>query len=204
MGSLLTIFIPLAVFRGPSPLDCKPEPKKPSGCEIGAEVPAFYVREINGDRPHLAVCLVCKNGERPSVLISVRKIDRQVERLLEAVDRVIDSQRAQGLRGFAIFLSPDAKELKELQPRLVTLAHDRSLTLPLTIPVESVTGPASLALPHDVQTTVLFYIDKKIVARYPIAAGSLTNTKIDELVRDAKLMLPAAASPAGESAAADR
>ena len=74
--------------------DDKVETKKPTGCEVGAEVPPFYVREITSDHPNLAVCLVCKNGDRPSVLVSVRKIDQQVERLLAAVDRTVDSHRA--------------------------------------------------------------------------------------------------------------
>src|SRR3989442_322528 len=99
--------------------DDKTTAKKPTGCEIGAEMPAFYVREINGARPNLAVCLVCQNGSRPVVMISVRKIDVQVEKLLEAVDRTVDSRRAEGLRGFAIFLAPEAKQLRDLQPRLV-------------------------------------------------------------------------------------
>jgi hypothetical protein len=175
-----------------TPLFCdeKPEPKKPTGCEVGAEMPAFYVRDVNGARPNLAVCLVCQNGARPVVMIAVRKIDQQVERLLQAVDRLVDSQRAEGLRGFTIFLAPDAKELKELQPRLVTLARDRSLSLPLTIPVESATGPASLGLPDDLQTTVLFYVEKKIVSRHFFRADELTDGKIDQVTKDAKHMLP--------------
>ncbi len=169
-------------------LDDPKPPPKPTGCEVGAEVPAFYVREITGNRPNLAICLVCKNGDRPAVLISARKIDSQVERLLEAVDRTIDSHRAEGLRGFAIFLSAGANELKDLPARLMTLAHDRNLSLPLTIPVESSTGPASLKLPEDVQTTVLLYVDKKIISRAHFKTGELTDPKITALVEQAKIM----------------
>jgi hypothetical protein len=166
--------------------DDKPDAKKPTGCEIGAEVPPFYVREITGDHPNLAVCLVCKNGDRPSVLISVRKTDSQVERLLSAIDRAIDSHRAEGLRGFAIFLPADAKGLKELPAQLTTLARARNLSLPLTIPVESATGPAALKLPDDARTTVLFYVDKKIVARSFLKEGELTEERTGQIVELAK------------------
>ena len=169
----------------------KTDAKKPTGCEIGAEVPPFYVREITSDHPNLAVCLVCKNGDRPSVLVSVRKIDQQVERLLAAVDRTVDSHRAEGLRGFAIFLPANATDLKDLPARLTTLARDRNLSLPLTIPVESATGPASLKLPDDVQTTVLFYADKKIVARSFFKSGDLSSEKTDQLIEIAKSLAKA-------------
>ena len=184
---LTSIFGPIATAP-----DDKSEAKKPTGCEVGAEVPAFYVREITSDHPNLAVCLVCKNGDRPSVLVSVRKIDKQVERLLSAIDRTVDSHRAEGLRGFAIFLPADAKDLKELPARLTTLARDSNLSLPLTIPVESATGPASLKLPDDIQTTVLFYVDKKIVARSFFKSGELSSEKTDQLIEAAKSLAKSA------------
>lgn len=173
--------------------------KKPTGCEIGAEVPPFYVREITSDHPNLAVCLVCKNGDRPSVLVSVRRLDQQVERLLAAIDRTVDSHRAEGLRGFAIFLPADAKDLMELPARLTTLAHDRNLSLPLTIPVESATGPASLKLPEGVQTTVLFYVDKKIVARSFFKSGELSSDQTDQLLETAKSLAKPADPPSSKT-----
>ena len=191
MSSLLAIVVAASWYTGSALVLDGPEPKKPMGCEVGAEVPAFYVREVTGTRPNLAVCLVCQNGDRPVVLIAVRKLDAQVERLLESVDRTIESHRGDGLRSFAIFLCDDAKELKDLPPRLMTLARDRKLAIPLAIPVESATGPAGLALPPDVQATVLFYVQKKIVARRLFRSGELTNDEIGQVVREAERMVTA-------------
>ena len=191
MSMVRAILVFALSWGGLVAVDDRPEPKKPMGCEIGAEVPAFYVREITGNRPNLAVCLVCQNGDRPVVLVAVRKVDAQVERLLEDLDRTIESHRADGLRSFAIFLSSDAKELKDLPPRLMTLARDRKLALPLAIPVESTTGPAGLALPSDVQTVVLFYEQKKIVARRLIRSGELTKEQVEQVVREAERMVEA-------------
>lgn len=191
MGTLLALFLPSLCWGAANTTDEPSGLKKPSGCEIGADVPAFYVRDITSNHPNLAVCLVCKNGDRPVVLISVRKVDQQVERLLEAVDRTVDSHRAEGLRGFAIFLPTDAKELKDLPSKLMTLARDRSLSLSLSIPVESGTGPASLKLPEDVETTVLFYSAKRIVGKSLFKSGELTSERIEQVVRRAKLMATA-------------
>jgi hypothetical protein len=190
---LLTIaLIPGAVGDPPA------EPRK-QACDVGAEVPAFYVREVNGPRPHLAVCLVCKNGSRPSVLVAVRKLDAQVESLLEAVDRSIDGHRADGLRGFAIFLTREGNGVREIQPQLMTLARERKLSLPLTIPVESATGPTGLTIPPDAQATVFLYAHKRVVSCQHFRAGDLTRERIDGVVRDAtrliKVVGPAAEEP---------
>ena len=94
--------------------------------------------------------------------------------------------------------------MKELPARLTTLARDRNLTLPLTIPVESATGPASLKLPDDVQTTVIFYVDKKIVARSFFKSGELTSERSDQLIETAKLLAKAAEPLSSKSSATQK
>src|SRR5262245_41403478 len=170
---------------------------KPLGCAVGAEIPSFYVREANSNQPNLAVCLVCKNGDRPVIMIAARRIDAQLERLLRAVDRTIDSKRAEGLRGFALFIPTDAAALKELPARLTTLAHDANLALPLTIPVESTTGPAALKLPEDVQTTVLLYRNKRVVQTFFVNSEQLSERQIEQII-DAANRLTAAPSGSGQ------
>jgi hypothetical protein len=152
-------------------------PEEPRGCEVGAAVPSFYVRDVMGRRPDLATCLVCKYGARPVALVCVRRLDAESEALIEAVDRTVDAHRADGLRGFAMFLSGRASEL---QPTLATLAHRRRLSLPLAIPVEA-GGPSSLDLPADAEAIVLFYRRKHIVERFTFAADELTEEKIQEV-----------------------
>src|SRR5258708_15560296 len=152
-------------------------PEQPSGCEGGAAVPSFYVRDVMGRRPDLATCLVCKYGARPVALVCVRELDAQSQALIEAIDRTIDAHRADGLRGFAMFLTGRASEL---QPKLATLAHRRGLSLPLAIPVES-GGPGALDLPADARAVVLFYRRKQIVERFVFAVDQLTDETIQEV-----------------------
>jgi hypothetical protein len=148
------------------------------GCEVGAEVPYFYVREVTSDRPNLATCLVCRYGARPVVLLCVQRVDEQVEDLIAAVDRAVDAGRGQGLRGFAISLSDKPAEV---QPQFMTLARQRRLSLPLTFPVES-GGPRTLNLPATAQVTVLCYVDRKIVGRQVLLPGELDEARIQQVV----------------------
>jgi hypothetical protein len=151
-------------------------------CAVGSTVPAFYVRQVNGPRPNLARCLVCRNGDRPVVMVCTRKLDAQVADLLEAVDRSVDAHRAQGLRAFALFLDGDAEQL---QPVLVTLARQRSLTIPLALPVERA-GPAALGLAEEPQTIVVLYVRRKVVGCYHFAADQLDAEQIAAIVSQAE------------------
>jgi hypothetical protein len=158
---------------------------QPSGCAVGATVPAFYVRQLNGPRPNLARCLVCRNGDRPVVMICTRKLDGQVANLLEAVDRTVDAHRAHGLRAFALFLDGDANQL---QPELITLARQRELSIPLALPVERA-GPAALALPEEPQTIVVLYVRRKVVGCYHFADGELTAERVAALLAAAERLV---------------
>jgi hypothetical protein len=154
----------------------------PSGCAIGADVPSFYLREVTGSRPNEAICLVCRYGGRPAVLIAARGLDEQIQNLLIKIDRTVDAERAQGLRGFAIFL--DAKP-QELQPKLFNLARREKLSLPLAFPVET-GGPRSLELPEKAEVTVLFYRQKKIAQRFVFAADELNDKQIERIIEATK------------------
>lgn len=159
----------------------------PSGCAIGAEIPSFFVREVTGSRPNQAICLVCRYGARPTVLVCVRKLNSRVKELLIGVDRIVDSNRGVGLRGFAIFIGA---EPRKVQPKLFTLARRKKLSLPLVIPVES-GGPRSLDLPKDAQVTVLFYRRKKIVRRFVFQPDALDREKVQSVISAAAKLVKA-------------
>jgi len=153
-----------------------------AGCAVGAEVPSFYVREVTGSRPNEAICLVCRYGARPAVLVCARGLDDHIEKLLIEVDRAVDAERADGLRGFAIFL--DAKA-DELQPKLFNLARRQKLSLPLSFPVET-SGPRSMELPEKAQVTVFLYRQKKIEQRFVFAQDELSDKEIGRVIEATK------------------
>jgi hypothetical protein len=150
------------------------EPSVVGGCHIGAEVPTFYLREVVGPRPNLALCLVCRYGSRPVVLISARTFNESIARLIEKIDRTVDAHRGQGLRGFAMFVDQDPRQV---QPQLATLARQRNITLPLTIPVE-VSGPRTMDLPREADVTVIIYRGRRVAQRYLLDSAELTDEAI--------------------------
>ncbi len=113
---------------------------------------------------------------------SARGLDERVQELLIKLDRVVDGERAHGLRGFAIFL--DAKAA-ELQPKLFNLARREKLSLPLAFPVET-SGPRSLDLPEKAQVTVLLYRAKKIEQRFVFDHEALNEKEIERVVEASK------------------
>ena len=149
--------------------------------QVGDEVSSFYVREVTSDQPNLATCLVCRFGARPVVMVCVHKQGVHTERLIVAVDRAVDEARGQGLRGFAIFLSP---EPSAVPPSLLRLTRQGKLSLPLALPVES-NGPDNLAHPSDAAASVICYTNRKIVSRH-VLPGELTESQLAAVLADLK------------------
>lgn len=156
-----------------------------AGCAPGSEVPTFYMREVAGARPNLAICLVCRYGSRPVVMVCVRRLDSRVEELLQRVDRQVDSHRGVGLRGLAIFVSGDPREL---QPRLATIGRQRAMSLPLGFPVEA-GGPRTLQLPDEAPVTVLLYRNRTIQERFIFDGDELTEENIRQVEEAAMKLL---------------
>ncbi len=154
----------------------------PDAPELGAEVPSFFVREVTTERPNLATCLVCRYGNRPVVLVCVRKLDSATETLIEAIDRAVDQNRGVGLKGFAIFL---AEKPADVQPRLMALVRQRGVTMPLTFPIES-DGPKVLRPPPDASVAVLCYSQRRIVAAHVLLPGEIDAAGIEAILSDVR------------------
>ena len=46
-----------------------------SGLAAGKEVPSFFVRAITGPQMNRSVCFVCRNGDRPVVMVMMRRLE---------------------------------------------------------------------------------------------------------------------------------
>jgi hypothetical protein len=157
----------------------------PTACEVGVEVPSFFVREVTTERPNLATCLVCRYGNRPVVLLCVRSLDDQGEKLLAAIDRAVDAGRGVGLKGFAVFLGGKPAAV---QPRLMQLARQRGIALPLTIPVEN-DGPKVLRPPAEASLAVICYSQRKIVAAHVLLPNETTAARIEQILLDVQQLV---------------
>lgn len=157
-----------------------------SGLQPGERVPTFYVRAITGPLRNKSVCYVCRNGDRPVVMVFVRSASPELRRLLKEIDEQIDSHRADGLRGFGVFL---AGERKDLLSEVQTLAFEEKLGLPLTIAAATVEGPAGQNLDPAAAVTVVLYRDQTVVANFAYREGELSAGEQSRIV-DAIKKLP--------------
>lgn len=146
-----------------------------SGLQVGEKVPTFYVRAITGPLHGKSVCYVCRNGDRPVVMVLVREVSPELKTLLKGIDRLVDAHRAEGLRSFGVFVARDSKALL---PAVQTLAFEEKLNLPLTISAASVEGADGQSLHPDAALTVVLYRDQRVAANFAYRAGELTSDEI--------------------------
>lgn len=157
----------------------KAEPLR-SGLKVGEKVQTFYVRAITGPLKNKSVCYVCRNGDRPVVMIFVRRITPELKKLLKAIDAEIDAHRAAGLRGFGVFLAGDGNELL---PQVQTLAFDEKINLPLTIAAAPSDGSAGGTIHPDAAVTVMLYRDQTVAANFAYRADELQEREIERIIK---------------------
>lgn len=131
-----------------------------SGPAAGKEVPSFFVRAITGPQMNRSVCFVCRNGDRPVVMILLRRLESGTAAVLKAVDELIDRRRADGLRAFGVMLSD---EPGKVSPHLQTVSFDEMLSLPLGVGPEALGDRDSLSVAPAASVTLVAYRDKKVV-----------------------------------------
>lgn len=137
--------------------------------EQDAEVPSFYVRAVTGPLAGKSVCYVCRNGDRPVVLVLLRELGLDTAALLKELDRQVNQHRADGLRCFVVMLTDTPQ--KDLA-RLQTLAFDEKIDVPLTLVGEAATQGSTVAVPEGAATSVITYQDRRIVQRFVFKPGA--------------------------------
>lgn len=164
---------------------CAGEPVRPlqSGPRVGDKVSTFYVRAVTGPLKNKSVCYVCRNGDRPVVMLFIRQITPELKTLLKGIDAEIDRSRAAGLRSFGVFLPVDGKELL---PQVQTLAFDEKVDLPLTIAAAPSDGSAGGTIHADAAVTVILYRDLTVTANFACRAVELDQSRIDAILQAVK------------------
>jgi len=157
----------------------KTEPLQ-SGLKPGDKVPTFYVRAITGPLKNKSVCYVCRNGDRPVVMLFIREITPQLKQLLKAIDDEVDLHRAAGLRSFGVFLATSSQEIL---PQVQTLAFDEKVNLPLTVAAAPSDGSAGKAIHPAAAVTVILYREQTVTANFAYRANELTAEQIEIVVK---------------------
>jgi len=146
-------------------------------------VPSFYVRAVTGPLAGKSVCYVCRNGDRPVVLVVLRELGPEAAALLKELDQVVNRRRADGLRCFVVLLSSQPQ--RDLG-RLQTLAFDEKLAIPLTLAHESVLKGSSLDVETEIMISVVTYQDQRLVQRLGFRAGECTHARRQDIVSRAE------------------
>jgi len=149
------------------------------GFEPGDAVPNFYVRAVTGPLQGKSVCYVCRNGDRPVIMVLARQMIPRLDALLRELDRLIDAHRADGLRGFGVFVGPDSRKLL---PQVQTLAFENKLILPLTLAAAPAEGPGLRGLPPEVAVSVVLYRNQKVFQSFRLANEAIDDKSFESIV----------------------
>tara|TARA_B100000029_G_scaffold24792_2_gene24468 strand:+ start:423 stop:1052 length:630 start_codon:yes stop_codon:yes gene_type:complete len=157
-----------------------------SGRDIGQLVPSFYVRAVTGPLRNKSVCYVCRNGSRPTVMILFRDTEQALGSLLKDIDKIVDANRAEGLRSFGVLVSPEpGKAISRLQ----TMAFNRKINLPLAVATDVVGSPSCQNLNDKASVTVVLYRRQRVVGRYGFRAGALDKKGAREVLAGVRRLL---------------
>lgn len=165
-----------------------------SGLQVGERVPTFYVRAITGSLKNKSVCYVCRNGDRPVVMLLMRDAMPELAKLLKGIDAIVDENRAVGLRSFGVFLGGEGSEGQGLLSRVQTLAFDENIALPLTISAAPVDGPPGQKVHPAAAVTVVLYRDQRVVSNFAFRTGELTAKHIAAVLESVR-KLPQGGEP---------
>jgi len=196
LAALLTVWAiaPLSDHADAAEGDAKPALK--SGPKVGTYMPSFYTRAVTGPLMNKSVCYVCRNGQRPVVLLLMRRVHPELKPLLKRLDRLINDNRANGLRGFGVLINSDStKAISAVQ----TFAFNHKITLPLTVAGESIAAEGHQNVPDNAALTVVLYRRRKVVATYPFRAGELKPTDIQHITKHIKRLMSDAADNTGDN-----
>lgn len=156
--------------------------------ETGSDVPSFYVRAVTGPLAGKSVCYVCRNGDRPAVIVLLRELDADSTALLKDLDQLVNLNRAQGLRCFAVLLTDSPQRDAA---RLQTLAFDEKISLPLTLASQAAIQGSTLAVPGESELSVITYSDRKVVERFSFRSGGCDEkSRKSILAASQKLLVP--------------
>lgn len=157
-----------------------------SGPEVGAAVHAFFVRAVTGPLRNRSVCYVCRNGDRPVVMVFFQGVDPNAVKFMKMIDRMTDAGRVNGARSFGVLVTDNSGVVV---PTLQTLAFDGKIEMPLTAATTAIAGPSSHSLNPDAATTVVLYRHQKVVASFGYRRGDLVDTEIERIQSEIEAFL---------------
>jgi hypothetical protein len=157
-----------------------------SGPPTDGKVPGpFRPLHVTGPDAGARVCLYCKYGAAPVVMVFAREVSPAVLALLKQIDNVAVTRQDDGLRSCAIFLG-EADRLSEPLRQAAASSGIRSTVLAIDAPA----GPPSYRIAPEAAVTVLIYRQHTVKANHAFRSGELTEQGIAAVVADIGKVLP--------------
>jgi hypothetical protein len=166
-------------------MDRVPIPRDPLAGQVGSTVPTFQMRTVSGPQMNRSVCHVCRNGERPVVMVVLRDLRPSQRVLLRNLDRIVEKERTRGLRSFAVFLS-------ELPPRDIsrvqTFTFNGRVDMPVGLAPDAI-GTDQLGVTDQNRVSVILYSNQTVFKRYDFGEEGPTHDEIREILAGTEELL---------------
>ena len=157
-----------------------------SAPDVREQLPGFDVTGITGPWSGHIICLCCRYGMRPVVVVFTRDLNDDVKDLVQKIDSKVGENQDKKMAAFVVVLTADADEFV---PRIKALAKDAGISnVPLTI-ISAPTPPPEYKIADDAQVTVLMWVERVVKVNRSFATGELDKIAIDALVADTNKIL---------------
>ena len=169
-----------------------------SGRGVGEYVPQFYSRVVTGPLMNRSVCFVCRNGQRPVVMVLVRRLEPGLKPLLRNIDRLVDRNRTTGLRSFGVYLSSDPfRSISRVQ----TFSFNHHIKMPLTVSTDAVAAESCQHLHPEAAVTIVLYQRRRVVGQFGFRNDELTFDRVRDVIQAVKRFAGDERQPAEQSPA---
>jgi hypothetical protein len=157
------------------------------------------MRTVSGPLMNRSLCHVCRNGDRPVVMVVLRESGTRQRMLLRNLDRLLEKKRDSGLRGFCAVLSPEPfKEISRVQ----TFAFNGRIEMPVGVTPEALASESLLDIPADSAATVFLYDHQVVRRRFDFTDDEPTHAQIRAVLEAAAQLSDQASEPAAATSAA--
>jgi hypothetical protein len=195
--ALCLLLLPAASIRsegrGATPAGPQPSSAQDQDADrsyrTGEYVPNFYVRAVTGPLRNKSVCYVCRNGNRPVVMVLTRRLSSELPDLLRGLDKIADVNRAAGLKTFTVFLS---NEPQWAASQLQTFGFDEKIAMPLTIAPEAAGAAVFQNVAEvDVESavTIVLYRNRRVVSNFAFRTDEGLAEGVEDILQSVRELM---------------
>jgi len=150
----------------------------PVAGEAGSTVPSFQMRTVSGPLMNRSVCHVCRNGDRPVVMVILRVLNPAQRVLLRNLDRSVEQYREEGLRSFAVYLSDVPR--RDIQ-RVQTFQYNGRIDMPVGLSPSAI-GEDQLGVDASIPVSVILYNEQTVWKRFDFDDDGPSHQEIREIL----------------------